>query len=110
MLALPFLGITVLCFQAMDLVKMVAHQQPFLESMTIKWDKGSIPILNRFFYVEFLDELWRGTTASFSPSALGYDAVSSWQTFSLLNDAGPVFAVWVLESGRLGNRWTPAYL
>ena len=109
-LAVPFLGIAIVCFQAMDLAKMIAHQQPFLESRIIAWSDGSIPILSRFFYTEFLDEVWRGTTASFSPSTLGYDRVSSWQMFSFLNDLGPLLAVWILESGRVGNRWTPAYL
>jgi hypothetical protein len=108
--AAPFLGIAVSCFQAMDLAKMIAHQKPFLESRKIEWSEGSIPILSRFFYIEFLDEVWRGTTASFSPSTLGYDAVSSWHMFSFLNDLGPFLAVWILESGRVGNRWTPAYL
>ncbi|KAF1971785.1 hypothetical protein BU23DRAFT_590410 [Bimuria novae-zelandiae CBS 107.79] len=57
---------------------------------------GSIPILPRFHHVEFLDDVWRGTTASFAPSLLGYDAVSSWQMFSFLNDMGPVGNVWRL--------------
>ncbi|KAF2677800.1 hypothetical protein K458DRAFT_377811 [Lentithecium fluviatile CBS 122367] len=108
--ALPFLGIALLCLQAMDLEKMIAHQQPYLESGKIEWSEGSIPILSRFHYVEFLDEVWRGTTASFSPSTLGYDAVSAWQMFAFLNDLGPLFAVWILESSRVGNKWTPAYL
>jgi hypothetical protein len=89
---------------------MIAHQQPFLESGKIDWSGGSIPILTRFHYVEFLDGIWRGTTASFSPSTLGCDVASSCQVFSFLNELGPLLAVWTLESSRVGNRWTPAYL
>ncbi|EGC45088.1 conserved hypothetical protein [Histoplasma capsulatum var. duboisii H88] len=92
-LALPFLGLALLCLQVMDIEKMVAHQEPFLRSRKIKWSNGSIPILSHFHYAEFLNELWRGTTVSFSPSTLGYDVVSSWQMFSFLNDLGPtIFA------------------
>ncbi|KAG5290511.1 hypothetical protein I7I50_00289 [Histoplasma capsulatum G186AR] len=109
-LAIPFLGLTLLCLQVMDIEKMVAHQEPFLRSRKIKWSNGSIPILSHFHYAEFLNELWRGTTVSFSPSTLGYDVVSSWQMFSFLNDLGSVYVVWLLESSRVGNAWTPAYL
>ncbi|KAI3392214.1 hypothetical protein diail_6075 [Diaporthe ilicicola] len=110
LLGLPLLGLAVLCFRAMDPEKLVAHQQPFLKSGLIEYDGHSLPILKRFHYVEFLDEVWRGTTATFSPSTLGYDGISSWQMFSFLNDLGPVYAVWFLESCRVGNRFTPAYL
>jgi hypothetical protein len=109
-LALPMVAIAFICFQAMDLGKMIAHQQPFLQAGEIKWHGGSIPILSSFHYVQFLDELWRGTTASFSPSTLGYDVASWWQMFSFVNDLGPLYAVWILESSRVGNRWSPAYL
>jgi hypothetical protein len=94
----------------MDVAKMVAHQQHFLKSGKIEWEQGNIPILSRFYNVEFVDNIWRGTTASFSPSTLGYDSASSWHMFSFLNELGPVFAVWILESTRVGNAWTPAYL
>lgn len=109
-LGLPFLVLAVLCILTMDVEKMLAHQQPFLESGNIEYDGGSIAILERFHYFEFLDELWRGATVTFSPATLGYDSISSWQMFSFLQDLGPVYAVWYLESYRAGNRFTPAYL
>lgn len=108
--ALPFIGIAILCLREMDIGKMAAHQQPFLDAGKTEWSGGSIRILPRFHYLRFLDEVWRGTTASFSPSTLGYDAVSSWQVFSFLNDLGPVHVVWMLESSRKGSAWSPAYL
>ncbi|KAF2645060.1 hypothetical protein P280DRAFT_390572 [Massarina eburnea CBS 473.64] len=90
---------------------MAVHSTPILQSSTITWATGSIPILPNFHYGPFgiLDEYWRGATVSFSPSSLGYDGVSAWQTFSFLNDLGPLYAVWWLESARVGNRWSPAY-
>lgn len=109
-LGLPFLGLAVLCFWTMDVEKLLAHQQPFLDSGKIEFNGGSIPILSRFYYFEFLDELWRRATVTFSPSTLGYDSISSWQMFSFLHDLGPVYAVWYLESYRTGNRFTSVYL
>lgn len=109
-LGLPFLGLAVLCFLVMDVEKVLAHQQPFLESEKIEFDGQSIPILKHFYYFDFLDMLWRGTTVTFSPSTLGYDSISSWQMFSFLHDLGPVYAVWFLESYRAENCFTPAYL
>lgn len=109
-LGLPFLGLAALCFWAMDVEKLLAHQRPILESGRIEFGGLSIPILERFYHVGFLDEVWRGASVTFSPSTLGYDSVSSWQMFSFLHDLGPVYAVWYLESCRAGNRMTPLYL
>lgn len=109
MLGLPLLGLAVLCFLTMDPEKLMAHQQPFLESGKIEFEGKSINILKRFHYFEFLDDIWRGATVTFSPSTLGYDSISSRQMFSFLHDLGPVYAVWFLESCRVGNRFTPAY-
>lgn len=110
MLGLPFLGLAVLCFWAMDVEKLLAHQQPFLESEKIDFNGRSITILKRFYYFEFLDDLWRRATVTFSPSTLGYNSISSWQMFSFLHDLGPIYAVWYLESYRTGNRFTSAHL
>lgn len=108
--ALPFLLIAAWCFRTMDLEKLVKNQQPFADSGVIEWDGGKIAILDHFHNVDFLDQLWRGTTATFSPSTLGYDSVSWWQTFGFLVDLGPVYAIWILESYRPANAWTPVYL
>lgn len=110
LLGLPLLGLAVLCLVAMEPEKLMAHQRPFLESGVIEFDGKFITILKRFHYFEFLDKVWRGATVTFSPSTLGYDSISSWQMFSFLNDLGPIYAVWFLESCRVGNHFTPAYL
>lgn len=110
LLGLPLLGLAALCILAMDPEKLTAHQQPSLESGKIEFGDTSITILKRFYHFEFLDNIWRGATVTFSPSTLGYDSISSWQMFSFLHDLGPVYAVWFLESCRVGNRFTPAYL
>ncbi|KAI1496169.1 hypothetical protein F5X99DRAFT_401178 [Biscogniauxia marginata] len=106
--AVPFLFIAAWCLRTMDVEKLAANQQPFADSGIIEWEGGKISILDHFHHVEFLDQLWRGTTATFSPSTLGYDPVSSWQTFSFLIDIGPAYAIWLLESYRPGGVYTPA--
>lgn len=111
--SLPFIGLTLFCLHHMDIVKMDNLIQPFLASGKIEWSNdggGSIPVLSRFHYLEFLDDVWRGPAINFAPSAVGFDAVSSWQMFAFLNDVGPVYAVLILESTRVGNAWSPAFL
>ncbi|KAI1370788.1 hypothetical protein F4677DRAFT_437494 [Hypoxylon crocopeplum] len=108
--AVPFLYLTVWCLRTMDIAKIVAHQQPFAESGVIEWEGGRVSIINHFHHVDLLDQIWRGTTATFAPSTLGFDNVASWQMFSFLTDLGPVYAVWIMESYRPANARTPAYL
>ncbi len=108
-IALPFLVITVLGFVLMDMDKVLEHQQPALQSGRIEWDGGSIPILSTFYHCAW-DETWRGFTVTLSPSTLGYDPVSWWQVFGFCMDLAPLYAIWMLESHRLVNAYTPAYL
>lgn len=108
-------GVTLLALSAwsiktMDIEKIIAQQQPFIESGTIEWDSGSIPILEHVYPVDILNQMWRGTTATFSPSTLGFDKIGSWQMFSFLVDLGPLQAIWLLESSRPTNVRRPAYL
>ncbi|KAI0893750.1 hypothetical protein F4806DRAFT_498913 [Annulohypoxylon nitens] len=48
--------------------------------------------------------------ATFSNSTFWYDKVAWWQMFSFLTDLEPVYAIWILESRRAGNAWTPAFI
>jgi hypothetical protein len=110
--AAPFLWLSFVCLQNIDIPKLVEDQQPFLESGRITWDKGSIPILQHFHPapLQFLDDVWRGTTVTFSPSTLGYDEIAWWHMFTFLNDIGPFVVISMIESCRIGNRFRAAYL
>ncbi|KAI4859733.1 hypothetical protein F4820DRAFT_462258 [Hypoxylon rubiginosum] len=108
--AVPFLFIAAWCFRNMDIDKLVVMQQPYADSGVIEWDGGRIPIIDHFHNVDFFDQVWRGTMATFSPSTFGYDSVAWWQMFSFLIDLGPVYAIWILESRRAGSAYTPAFL
>lgn len=72
--------------------------------------KYKVAILDDFHGVELLDRFWRGAPATFSVSAFGYDSIAAWQKFTFLVDLGPLYAVWLLESYRAANAWSPAYL
>lgn len=108
--AVPFLLVAAWCFQAMDLEKINENAQPYADSGVIRWDDHEVSILNNFHGVQVLDEIWRGSMATFSTSTFGYDSVGAWQVFSFLIDLGPVFAIWILESSRGANAWSPAYM
>lgn len=108
-LGLPFIGLAILCLGDMDIDKLVAQEQPFLEVGRIAWDDGSMPIFDRFYNIPFIDDMWRGITVTFSASYVPLNAIGWWQLFSFLNDLGPMYSVWLLESCRAGNSWTPVY-
>lgn len=108
-MALPFVGLAILCLGAMDIDKLIAQQQPFLEAGYIAWDDGSTPIFDHFYKFSFLDDMWRGITVNFAAFYIPLDAAGWWQLFSFLHDLGPMYSVWLLESCRVGNSWTPVY-
>lgn len=110
LLGLPFLGLGFFCFRLFDNTKTLEYLSPVLDSGNIEWDGGSIRILERFHYLKFWDEVFRGPTVVFAPSTLGYDDVARWHMISFLTDLGPIYAVLLLESCRVGNKFTPAYL
>ena len=109
-LALPFFVLATICFREMDVDLLAANNQPFIKTRQLTWLGGSVPMLWDVFHIEFLDEICRGITPTFAPSTFGYDPVAWWQMFSFLVDLGPVYAVWMLESCRPGNTWSPAAL
>lgn len=109
-LGTPFLLLAIFAFRAMDLDSIKSFLEPRAQSGKIEWDGGSIPILEKFHHVEFLDDLWRGTTVAFAPSTLGFDAVSRWQMFSFLTDFSALYCIWLMESARRANSSTAARL
>ena len=108
--AVPFLLLGAWCLNVMDLDKMTSHTKPIADAGVIQWEGGKVDIIDHFYNVEVLDTIWRGGVATFSPSTLGFDAIASWQFFSFLVDIGPIYAIWILESYRTANSWTPMYL
>lgn len=95
---------------SMDPASIVAYTKPFAEPGFAEWNDGKLKLRDRFYGIKPLDQALRAATASFVPSTLGLDSISSWQCFQFLVDLGPVYAVWFLESSRPANRRSPASL
>ena len=111
--ALPFLLIAAWFWRRISLASFVSSTKASAESGFIEWrggdnEKYKVAILDDFYGVKFLDRFWRGATAAFSVSAFGYDTIAAWQTFTFLVDLGPLYAIWLLESHRAANAWSPA--
>ncbi|CAI6091808.1 unnamed protein product [Clonostachys chloroleuca] len=107
--ALPLLLVAAWSFQTMDLDKIAATAAPSALAKTIEWKGGKVKIID-FHGIAFLDDLWRGGTATFSVSSFGYDSIAAWQVFTFLIDLGPIYAIWILESTRGAHKWSPAYI
>ncbi|KAK8076716.1 FAD/NAD(P)-binding domain-containing protein [Apiospora phragmitis] len=73
-------------------------------------NNNKIATIDDFYGVGFLDRLWRGGTAVFPFSTFGYDSIAAWQAFTFLVDLGRLHAIWILESHRAANAWSPAYI
>lgn len=108
-LATPFIGLAVICLATMDTNKLIAQQQPFLNTGSVDFNGKSMLIFDKFYGVSIFDEMWRGITVTFANSYLPLDTIGWWQLFSFLHDLGPMYSVWLLESCRGGNVRTPAY-
>lgn len=108
--AAPLLPLAVWVTGIIDGDMAAALAKPILHARAIEWEGGSVALINQFYGVEALDQLCRGIAVIFSPPVFGYDEISSWQFFTFLIDLGPIYAIWLLESYRPTNAWTPAYL
>ena len=69
---------------------------------------GTFILFESYWPFDFLNRLWGQINLAFIPSTLEVDELSWWQMFSFLADAGPVYAIWVLESNRRANARTTA--
>jgi len=83
--------------------------QALAESGVVELKEGTFSLYKKFYGIGPLDELWRIVVVAFTASTFELDPISWWQMFSFLADAAVVYAVWVLEGCRVGNRRTLAY-
>lgn len=109
--ALPFLIMAILCSHIVRGLIPYESGGAILQSGKIVWGQSSsIPILERFYHVKILDDLCRPSTVFVAPSTLGYDPVSSFQSFTFLADNGLVYSIFLIESARRANMLTPAQM
>jgi hypothetical protein len=87
---------------------------PYLDEIVlsgrIRVGSISISILKKFLDIRVLDDFWRPRAVAFAPSTMGIDPVSWFQNFSFLIDYSLLYSIWLFESARKSNEYTPANL
>ncbi|KAK3349693.1 FAD binding domain protein [Lasiosphaeria hispida] len=107
-LTLPFLILFFLAKKLMDPAPLIPVAAEVLRSGgKLPW--GDISVSTNFFNLEWLDDLLAPLVIFFSPAVYGFDSVSP-HAFLFLADFGVVLAIWLIESARRANAFTPAQL
>jgi hypothetical protein len=101
------LGFTALYF--MDVIGLASSSSP-VQNSQLNPNGKTIFLRRDFHLLSFLDPLFREVTVGFLPAIFDLDSVSHWQMLSFMTDVGPLYMVWLLESSRVGNKGTVAYL
>lgn len=109
-LANPFIVLSISSFFLMGVITLIQDFDRPSITGKISWKGGSVPILQKFHLIPFLDEVFKDVTVGFGPSTFEYDPPTWWQMFNFLNDFGVLYMIVLLESLRLANRGTAAYL
>jgi hypothetical protein len=112
--ALPFLFLLAWCALSTHGLGINTIIGQYLDSIvlsgSLRFGTTSIPILDKFLDIKVFDDFWRPVTVAFAPSTLGADPIGWYQTFSFLSDYSLLYCIWLFESARKANEWTPARL
>jgi len=106
-LALPFLVLFFLAKPLMDPAPLIPWATSILQTKTLPWT--DTPLTTSFYGLMWLDNLLAPIVVFFSPVLSDIDAVSK-QAFLFLVDYGVILAIWLIESARRANTFTPAQL
>lgn len=109
-IALPFLVLSAIAMQCMDVNPIADQLTAVMKSGEISWATGTAPIIHNFYGVKFLDELWRIVVVVFSQWNIGFDIAGSWQMFTFLTDFGLLYSIYLFEASRRANVLTLAQL
>jgi len=108
--AIPFLVLLVWAYTSLGGLSI----KPYLESIALsgrlRFGTISTPVLTKFLDIQFVDDFWRSRTIAYAPSTLGADPVSWFQNFNFLVDYGLMYCIWLLESARKSNEYSPVRL
>lgn len=105
-IALPFLFLFYFAKNLMDPAPLIPWATSILEHKTVAWSDTPLP--TRFYPVEWLNGLLAPLIVFFSPVLAGFTDSLSTQAFLLLADYGIVIAIWLIESARRANIFTPS--
>jgi len=102
--ALPFLGLSFLAAQVLD-VSLIPGEQlgAALAAKQISWPSVTVPIADAFYHIPAIDDTFRPITVFFAPSSSGHDQLSWWQMISFLTDFGVIYSILLIEAGRRAN-------
>jgi hypothetical protein len=106
--ALPFVGISLLAAFFMDIPGLMRVPPPYQDGHIV-FEGVSVPLLEKFHLLPFMDELITEVTKGFAPFAF-YDQTSWWQALNFMNDVGVIYMISLLESSRPAFKGTPVYL
>ncbi|KAK3363197.1 FAD binding domain protein [Lasiosphaeria hispida] len=106
-IGLPFLVLFFFARKMIDPAQFVPIATEILQNRgRLPWGDTSV---TGFFHLRWLDDLLAPLVIFFSPVMYGFDSVSP-QAFLFLIDYGVVLAIWLIESVRRANKFTPAQL
>jgi hypothetical protein len=70
----------------------------------------NVPISTKFLDIKVLDDFWRPRALAFAPSTLGTDPVGWFQNFGFCVDYSLLYCIWLLESAKRSNEYSPVRL
>lgn len=108
--ALPFLVLSAIAMQCMDATPVADQFAAVMKSGEIRWATGTAPIIQSFYGLSLLDEIWRFVVVAFSQWTIGFDVAGSWQMFTFLTDFGLLYSIYLFEANRRANVLTLAQL
>jgi hypothetical protein len=108
--ALPFIVLLSWTFLSLHPLPITQYLDSIALSGRLRFGSLSIPILTKFLDIKVLDDFWRPKTVAYAPSTLGVDPVGWFQNFSFLADYSLLYCIWLFESARKSNEYSPVRL
>jgi len=112
--ALPFLVLLVWSFSSLHGFGINTITGPHLNKVvlagSVRLGASSIPTRKKFLDLKVVDDFCRPRPIAFVPLTMEVDPVSWFQNFSFLVDYSMLYSIWLFESARRVNEYTPARL
>ncbi|SPQ25384.1 76920dad-2e05-476e-8657-376aa0d4bde4 [Thermothielavioides terrestris] len=108
--ALPLLSLCFVAMFVMNATPALDWAYPLRDSGKFDLGSGSVPILRSFYGIRGFDDFVALINTFFFPAVYGTDPVSRRQAISFLADLAVLLTIWLLESTRRANLFTPMQL
>ncbi|KAK4445725.1 hypothetical protein QBC34DRAFT_441370 [Podospora aff. communis PSN243] len=106
-LALPFVFLCISAAKLMAPDPLIPWATSILETKKLPWNDTPLP--TTFYHLKWLDDALAPLIIFFSPVLLDINNISH-QALLLLSDYSLILAIWLIESARRANTFTPAQL